>query len=240
MSITKFIKTNMLNKQKHQTILIKIIKEIYSNTDLAKDLGFKGRTALYLFYDLPRLSVDLDFNLINPERKDFVFEKLKKILAKFGQLEDASEKRFTLFFLLSYEKTQRKIKIEVFKRVIHPKYETKNYLGIPVLVATKEALATGKLAAFLTRKKFASRDLFDLWFLLKNDFSFDEKYLKEQTGFDLKTALKKAKAKLKTISQNQLLQGIGELIEEKQKNWIKDKLKSEVEFYLNLYLQNLK
>lgn len=230
----------MLNKQKHQTILIKIIKEIYSDTDLAKNLGFKGGTALYLFYDLPRLSVDLDFNLINFEKKDFVFEKLKKLLSNFGELEDASEKRYTLFFLINYEKTQRKIKVEISKRAIHPDYEIKNYLGIPILVANAQGLATGKLAAFLTRKKFAARDLFDLWFLLKNDFSFDEKYLQAQIGFDLKTALKKAKIKLKSISQNQLLQGIGELIEEKQKNWIKDKLKSELEFYLNLYLQNLK
>ncbi|GAB4219931.1 MAG: hypothetical protein Fur009_8220 [Candidatus Microgenomates bacterium] len=230
----------MLEKQKHQTILIKIIKEIYSDTDLAKNLGFKGGTAFFLFYNLPRISVDLDFNLINPEKKDFVFQKLKTILEKFGQLEEATEKRFTLFFLINYEKNQRKIKVEISKRVIHPDYEVKNYLGIPVLVADKKGLATGKLAAFLTRKTFASRDLFDLWFILKNDFLFDEAYLRKQTNFDLKTALKKAKEKLRKIKSIQLLQGIGELIEERQKNWIKSKLKSEVEFYLNLYLQNLK
>ncbi|MDH7476203.1 MAG: nucleotidyl transferase AbiEii/AbiGii toxin family protein [Microgenomates group bacterium] len=230
----------MLEKQKHQTILIKIIKEIYSDTDLAKNLGFKGGTALFLFYNLPRLSLDLDFNLINPEKKDFVFQKLKTILEKFGQLEEATEKRFSLFFLINYEKYQRKIKIEVSKRAIHPNYEVKNYLGIPVLVADKKGLATEKLAAFLTRKTFASRDLFDLWFILKNDFPFDKEYLKKQTNFDLKTALKKTKEKLKKIKSIQLLQGIGELIEVKQKDWIKNKLKSEVEFYLNLYLQNLK
>jgi len=227
----------MLDPRKHTIFLVKILKKIYNDADLSRNLGFKGGTALYLFYDLPRISVDLDFNLINEKEKDLVFEKLKKILEKIGKLQDASEKRYTLFFLLSYEKEQRKVKIEISKRAIHPQYEVKNYLGIPVLVVTKEGLASGKLSAFLTRKKFAARDLFDLWFILKNNWDFDEEYLKKQIGLNLKTALKKARQKVKNIKSNQLLQGIGELIEERQKNWIRDKLKEEVEFYLNLYLK---
>lgn len=229
----------MFDKQKHQTILIKILKEIYSDSELGKNLGFKGGTALSIFYDLPRISVDLDFNLIDENKKDFVFEKLKKILIQFGNLEEATEKRYTLFYLLSYEKTQRKIKIEISKRAIHPSYEVKNYLGIHILVADKKGLASGKLSAFLTRKKFASRDLFDLWFILKNDWEFDENYLKKQTDLSLKKAFKLAKEKVKKIKSTQLLQGIGELIEEKQKDWIKTKLKEETIFYINLYLKNL-
>lgn len=229
----------MLDKKKHQTILVKILKAIYSDSDLAKNLGFKGGTALFLFYNLPRISVDLDFNLINENKKVVVFDKLKKILSSFGKIDEATEKRYTLFFLLTYEKTQRKIKIEVSKRTIHPKYEVKNYLGIPILTVNQAGLASGKLSAFLTRKKFAARDLFDLWFILKNDWQFDEEYLKKQTGFDLKTAFIKAEEKITSIKPNQLLQGIGELIEEKQKNWVKEKLKDEVIFYLNLYLKNI-
>ncbi len=229
----------MFEKQKHQTILIKILKAIYSDSDLAKNLGFKGGTALSLFYGLPRTSVDLDFNLIKEGEKEKVFKKLKDILLEFGRIDEAIEKRLTLFFLLTYEKEQRKIKIEVSKRTVHPAYEVKNYLGIPILVAKKQALASGKLSAFLTRKKFAARDLFDLWFILKNDWDFDEDYLKKQTGFDLKTALEKAKEKVLKVKPNQLLQGIGELIEEKKKNWIRKKLKDEVIFYLNLYLKTL-
>lgn len=228
----------MFNKKKHQTILVKILKAIYSDSQLAKNLGFKGGTALFLFYDLPRISVDLDFNLINPERKEFVFSKLKNILSQFGKLEEAIEKRYTLFFLLTYEITQRKIKIEISKRTVHPRYEIKNYLGIPILVVDQSGLASGKLSAFLTRNKLAARDVFDLWFILRNDWEFDKEYLKNQTGFDLRTALTKAKEKISLIKSNQLLQGIGELIDEKQKDWFKKKLKDEIMFYINLYLKN--
>ncbi len=229
----------MIDKEKHLTILVKILKKIYSDSDLSTNLGFKGGTALYLFYNLPRISVDLDFNLINEDKKNIVFEKLKKILNNFGKLE-ATEKRYTLFFLLTYEKTQKKIKVEVSKRAIHPQYEVKNYLGIPILVVNKQGLSSGKLNAFLTRKKFASRDLFDLWFILKNEFSFDEDFLKKQTSYDLQIALVKAKEKIALIKSSQLLQGIGELIDEKQKNWIKQKLIDEVLFHLNLQLEKLK
>lgn len=229
----------MFDKNKHKLMMIKILKEIYSDPELRTSLGFKGGTALYLFYNLPRISIDLDFNLLDPQKKLIVFNKLKNLLSQFGTLDEAAEKRYTLFFLLSYQKGLRKIKIEVSKRAIQPNYEIKHYLGIPIKVAKKEALASGKLSAFLARKKFAARDLFDLWFILKKEWVFDQQYLKQQTNLDLKNALKKALEKTKNIKPNQLLQGIGDLIEEKEKNWLKNNLVKELIFNLRLYLKNL-
>jgi len=229
----------MFDKNKHKIILIKILKNIYSDKDLRNILGFKGGTALFLFYKLPRISVDLDFNLLDEEKKSLVFEKLKNNLSKFGEIIEAKEKRYTLFFLISYGKGERKIKVEVSKRNIPTKYGVKNYLGIPILVAKKESLASGKLSAFLNRKKLASRDLFDLWFILENNWLFDEILLKSQTNFSIKQALKEAIKKIKNLKNNQLLQGMGELVEKKDKQWIKKNLKNELLFLLKLYLKNL-
>ena len=53
---------------RHRFFLVQILKDIYSDIELAKYLGFKGGTALMFFYDLPRFSVDLDFNLIDTEK----------------------------------------------------------------------------------------------------------------------------------------------------------------------------
>ena len=61
----------MLDIQKHKFILVSILKDIYSNSSLGPLLGFKGGTAAYLFYKLPRFSVDLDFDLLKIEEKDF-------------------------------------------------------------------------------------------------------------------------------------------------------------------------
>ena len=169
-----------------------------------------------------------------------LFEKVKKIASSFGNLIDATAKRYTLFFLLSYEKAERKIKIEISKRPLKSNFEVKNYLGIPVLVMKKEDMVAGKLSAFLTRKKFASRDLFDLWFFLKNDWDINEDFLKANTGFGLKKSLQTAVKKLNEVKPNQLLQGLGELLDEKQKSWVKNKLKKELLFYLKLKLKEIK
>jgi len=67
----------MFDKNKHKKILVKILKDIYSDKDTRNVLGFKGGTALFLFYNLPRISVDLDFNLLEEEKKSLVFEKMK-------------------------------------------------------------------------------------------------------------------------------------------------------------------
>jgi predicted nucleotidyltransferase component of viral defense system len=44
--------------------MLQILRDIYSDLELANVLGFKGGSALMFFYNLPRFSVDLDFNLI--------------------------------------------------------------------------------------------------------------------------------------------------------------------------------
>ena len=54
----------MLDTDRHKNILIKILKDIYTDNTIGPILGFKGGTAAYLFYDLPRFSVDIDFDLI--------------------------------------------------------------------------------------------------------------------------------------------------------------------------------
>lgn len=222
----------MFNQEEHKIILIKILKEIYSDPKLRNALGFKGGTAAYLFYELPRFSVDLDFDLRQEIRKKEVFERMGEILSRFGELVERIEKKNTLFFLLRYRKEGRLIKIEVSKRPSSSQFSARNYLGIPVLVMEKEAMTAGKLDAFLKRSQFASRDLFDLWFFLSNGWKIDGKVVEEKTGLPLSKALKIAIEKAQKIKPNQLLQGLGELVEIKQKNWVKENLKKEAVFWL--------
>jgi predicted nucleotidyltransferase component of viral defense system len=56
-----------------------IIKAIYSDIAIGSTLGFKGGTALYLYYNLPRFSIDLVLiYLMN--QKDLVFKKLPVLI----------------------------------------------------------------------------------------------------------------------------------------------------------------
>lgn len=228
----------MVNIDLHRSNLVNILREVYSDTLLRVCLGFKGGTAAVLFYELPRFSVDLDFDLLDFEKKEKVFERLKEILPRFGNLTQAVDKQSTLFFLLNYKQGERNVKVEISKRSLRGAYELKNYLGISMLVMEKEDMVASKLAALLTRRKFASRDLFDLWFFLKNNWQIDEEMLKEKTGLPLSEALKKAQKKVKTIKKTDLLAGLGELLDNKQKIWVKEKLQDELIFFLKLYMEN--
>jgi len=49
-------------------------------------LGFKGGTAAMLFYGLPRFSVDLDFDLLDSDKKELVLEKISQLLPRYGVL----------------------------------------------------------------------------------------------------------------------------------------------------------
>lgn len=235
MSIIRFIKKTMLDYTKHRVTLIEILKDIYSDPDLRTILGFKGGTAAMLFYDLPRLSVDLDFDLLDADKKELVFEKIKAILGQQGILHEAIEKKYTLFFLVSYEKGEHKIKVDISKRKGASGFQLKSYLGVPVLVMRQDDMTAGKLSALLTRKKSAMRDVFDLWFFFKNKWPVNEVVVTEKTGFSLSKALEQILKQVSGISKSQLLQGLGEMLDAKQKKWVREKLIEEMVFYLRLY-----
>ena len=228
----------MLNNIKHRVVLIEILKDIYADPDLRTILGFKGGTAAMLFYDLPRSSVDLDFDLLDADKKKIVLEKVKAILEHHGVLRQAIEKRYTLFFLISYEKGEHTIKVEISKRpATISGFQLKTYLGISVLVMKEADMVANKLGALLTRKKFAMRDVFDVWFFLKNKWPINETILLDKTGSSRSKALDQAIKQVSHISTAKILDGLGELLDEKQKDWARNKLIEEVTFYLKLYSQ---
>lgn len=224
----------MLNPTTHKKVLIRILKNIYSQPTLGPHMGFKGGTAAFMFYDLPRFSVDLDFDLLHPEKESQIFSKLVQVLPKFGTLVEATKKKYTLFFLISYQKGQRLIKIEISRRSSETKYETKSFLGTSMLVINRPDMVAGKLSALITRKKFAARDVFDLWFFLHNDWEINPAHLLQKTGLSPSAAFKKAIKIIQRTDPKHLLEGLGELVDEKQKYWIKNRLKDEVLFLLRL------
>lgn len=229
----------IIDFSKHKVVLVEILKDIYNDPELRTALGFKGGSAAMLFYSLPRFSVDLDFDLLRPERKAEIMARLPGIISNYGTLREATEKRNTLFFLLSYSHGERVVKVEISKRVGISRYEQKSYLGISMLVVVPADMLAGKLSALLTRKKLAMRDVYDLWFFLKNMWVINEAVVLEKTGLPLQKSLDDAIKKVSLITKNQVLQGIGDLIDSKQKSWVKEKLIAETLFYLRLTRQNL-
>lgn len=228
------------NINKHKTILTRILRDIYSDKELRSVLGFKGGTAAMLFYGLDRASVDIDLNLLDETKEELVNEKIPNILKKYGKMLEATIKRFTLFFLLDYGFGEKKVKVEISRRKSLSQFRPMNYLGVTMLVMIPEDTLAHKLSALLTRKVLASRDMYDLNFFMKKDWKLNPDVVKEQTGFTVKEALKKAILKVKNVQNNRVLNGLGELIPDNQKNSVRDTLREELVFNLKLYLSQIK
>lgn len=224
----------MLNKEKHRLVMAQILKDVYSDISIASLLGFKGGTAAYLFYDLPRFSVDLDFDLLDDSElnRDLVFEKIKNIVSKYGEIKDEQQKFATIFFALSYKTGEHQIKIEINTRKTGASYEMKNYFGIPVLVSTRNSMFSAKLVALMNRKEFAARDLFDVYFFAENNWDVDQKVFDAYGIESEKDYIEKCISFIENVPENTLLKDLGELVDEKQKAFVRSRIKSEVTFLL--------
>ncbi len=233
----------MLNQTKHKNILLKILKDIFTDSALGQTLGFKGGTAAYLFYNLERFSVDLDFDLLDLSKEDFIFEQIKTILEKYGNLKEAEKKKFNLLFILSYdakEDNAQNVKVEINRRDFGSKYEVKTFLGISMKVMTQEDMFAHKLMAMYERIGRTNRDIFDVWFFLKNDWPINKEIIENRSGMSFKDFLIKCIDLLDKMSGAGILAGMGELLDESQKNWVKINLKNDVLFLLRLELDEYK
>lgn len=224
----------------HKNILIKILKDIYSDSTIAPFLGFKGGTALYLFYDLERFSTDLDFDLIDDSKEEYVFVKISEIVKKYGQVKDARRKRFSLFFLVSYSETSHNLKVEVNLRKFGSRYEIKTYFGISMLVMRLEDMFANKIVAMYERVGKTNRDIYDVWFFLKNNWSINTKIVEERTNIPFADFLSNCIVLLDKMNDRHILSGIGELLDENQKSFVKTKMRNDTIFLLRLMLDDEK
>jgi predicted nucleotidyltransferase component of viral defense system len=230
----------MIDINKHKFLLLQILKDIYADIELANWLGFKGGTALMFFYDLPRFSVDLDFNMIDIEKEDAVYAKVRNILLRYGTIFDEAKKFYGLLIVLNYGFGERKLKVEISKRISDDRYEIKNLLGINVRVMVREDMFAHKLCALLDRKTVTSRDIFECWFFMENRTPLNISIIESRMGMPLTKYLQKCIENLESKSDKGLLQGIGDLMDEGMKKFVQTKLREEVigllKFYMNFPL----
>lgn len=230
----------MLNRNIHRTILLQILKEIYTEPSLGPVLGFKGGTAAHFFYDLGRFSVDLDFDLLNEREEDNVFQKTEKILREFGTIKEKYKKRYTQIFIISYDDTSPNIKVEINKRRFGSRYELKHYLGISMLVMVRDDMFAHKIVALLERTKVANRDIYDVWFFLRHNWPINKEIIEMRTGTSFKQYWGKCVKFAEALKDRKILDGMGELLEEKQKTWAKINLKNDLLFLLKVRLEQEK
>lgn len=217
----------MLDINKHKFYLTRILKDIYTDIELANSLGFKGGTALMFFYDLPRFSVDLDFNLIEPNMEDVVYTKMHDIILKYGEIHDEAKKFYGPIIVLNYGKGERKLKVEISNREFDDHYEMKNLLGINMNVMVGSDMFAHKLCALLDRHAIANRDIFDTWFFMDRRTPINKSIVEGRMNMPLASYLQTCIDQLENMSDKSMLQGMGELTDDETKQFVRTKLKTE-------------
>ena len=238
----------MLNREKHQLIMGRILQNVYADASIAPLLGFKGGTCAFFFYGLPRFSVDLDFDLLkanDDSSQKLVFDTVKRILGKYGEIKKSRIKHYTIFFLLSYGYVDHNIKFEINIRLLAPDikihYELREYLGISMLIGKKDYLFASKLAALTLRKEIAMRDIYDIWYFAENNWDINADIIKARTNKTIGEYLADCIPSVEQVKDNLILKGLGELLtSEKEKAWVKTHLRKEVVFLLKNYMSVLK
>jgi predicted nucleotidyltransferase component of viral defense system len=227
----------MIDLNKHKFFMLQILKDIYSDIELGNNLGFKGGTALMFFYDLPRFSVDLDFNLIDAAKEDVVYEKVRRILLKYGTIFDEAKKFYGPIIVLDYGVGERKLKVEISNRIFDNRYEVKNILGINIKVMVSADMFAHKLCALLDRNAMTNRDIFDIHFFMNQRTPINQKIVESRMEVSLPDYLQQCIELLQKRSDKGMLDGLGELMNEDTKKFVRYKLRTDTISLMEFYKQ---
>ena len=226
-----------MDYNKHKFFMLQILRDIYSDLALANALGLKGGTALMFLYNLPRFSIDLDFNLItfDKDKEAEIYQMMRNILLKYGTIDDEAQKFFGPLLVLDYGKGERKLKVEISNRQYDNHYEIKTFMGINILVMTIADMFAHKLCALLDRKELTNRDIFDCWFLMENRMPVSIPLVESRMKMPFADYLQKCIDRLDHLSGQSLLNGIGDMIDDKMKNFVRTKLRTETMLLMQFY-----
>ncbi len=229
----------MQDYSRHKTILLQLLKDIYSDTSIAPYVGFKDGTAALLFYGLDRQSIDLDFDLLEATKEKEVFNKMQHIAEQYGTITTSRVKRFNLLHVISYAPGEPKIKVEVNRRNFGSHYEVKTLLGISMLVMTQQDMYAHKLMAMLERVGRTSRDIYDVHFFEKNGWEINKTIVEERSKKSLKATLMDCVELLEKMDNKHILDGLDELLTRSQKDWARARLKEDAIFLLKVKIDCL-
>ena len=181
--------------------LAELLREI-TRTELSEDLVLKGGTAInFMYFDLPRLSVDIDVDYIGSVEKEQMErdrETIEGILKRiFGILDYDAEERtsyalhdYNLYYENSAGNRDRiELEINYLKRVpvltaLKKSFEHPfDFKQFQVLSLKTEELFGRKLTALVQRG--TARDLYDIYKLLGSDLSFDRELMRKCFLFSL-------------------------------------------------------
>lgn len=92
-----------------------------------------------------------------------------------------------------------------------------------------------KLCAILDRNMIANRDIFDVYFFMQQKTPINKNIVEKRMGMEFKEYIDSCIAKIEKLPGKNLLNGIGELVDNNLKSFVRDQLKEETIQLLKMY-----
>ena len=214
--------------------MMQVLLAIFRHPQLSTLLAFKGGTSLMMFHNLTRFSTDLDFNLLDASKTEYVYNELHNILLKFGTIDDEAMKFYGPLLVLNYGKGERMLKVEVSNREYPNHYEIRSLLGTDIRVMTLADMFAHKLCAL--GERITPRDIYDVWFFLQNRTEINAEIVQIRTGMSVGDYALQCAEKVRSYSSRVLMQGLGEvLLDNQSKNFAREQLIPETSSALELF-----
>ena len=216
---------------KQKIFMLQLLKDIFADALLSSVLAIKGASAAMFFYNLPRFSYNLDFNLLDQGKEAEVYGRLRKILRKYDTNSEEAPTPYGIIMVSG----QRKLRIEVSTRQWNNHYELHNYLGLQMRVMSKEDLFAHKLCALLGKGAAPSRHVFDSWFYLKERTSLNKAIVEARMEMPLDVYLDKCIESLEELPESDLISEIRELDDGGLHSFARRDLKDDLIYMLSMF-----
>ena len=214
--------------------MMQVLLAIFRHPQLSQLLAFKGGTSLMLFHGLTRFSTDLDFNLLDASKSEFVYNELHKLLLKFGTIDDEANKFYGPILVLNYGSGERMLKVEVSNREYPNHYEIRSLLGTDIRVMTLSDMFAHKLCAL--GERITPRDIYDVWFFLQKHVEINAEIVQLRTNMSVGEYAAQCAKQVRSYSPRMLMQGLGEvLLDNASKNFVRKQLLEETASALDLF-----
>jgi predicted nucleotidyltransferase component of viral defense system len=212
-------KQDFLN-QYRENIIIGVVQAL-AKSKAGSQIAFKGGTALKLFYDLPRYSEDVDYDILPGVFDEELLDVITRLFKKQKwEITDQALKYYTLLFELRFAGIERNFRLKIEISTREKQFDTAilSLRGVPVLTLEPSFLMTEKLFTFIERE--TGRDIFDAWFILNNAYTLNESMI-QKTFRDERSFYQTILKRIEKTDPRKISRHTGKLLGPDYRNWIK-------------------
>ena len=226
----------------HKAWMYRVLSAICDDPFLVKVLRFKGGTYAAMRGFIERFSLDLDFDLIEPDQLKKTKQHLEKLFKKLGLTTKDARKKVPQYFLGYPNKPNQRNTLKLDATFPAPKnndYEAVRLQEIDRIIygQTLPTLFANKLVAPLDRFErhgsIAGRDFFDLHVFFIKGYSYKPEITEERTGKKIDEFIPFLKNFIQEhLTQTVIDQDLNPLLDSKAFHRVRKVLKQELLMFL--------